>query len=199
MHRPVRTLALSALAVALFTTVLMLPAAAAGLDDVQSRVDDALLELKVKARLLDELGAGAFGIDVEAVGDTVVLTGTVKERSTQELAEEVALAVDGVRSVRNKVELEKPEASETDTPIAEGVSKGVSKAEHEVRDAVLEVRVKKRLIEEIGRHALSIEVEAVDGKVTLRGRVPDRERERLALRTARKTRGVDKVIDLLEH
>ena len=177
------------------------PARAAGMDDVQSSVDDALLELKVKASLLDRLGTDAFGIDVEVVGDTVVLIGSVEKRATQELAEEVALSVKGVDSVRNKIALEEPKKAEKteDTPIADGVARGVSKAEREVKDAVLEVRVKRRLLEEIGRHALDLEVEATDGTVTLRGRLPDRERERLALRTARKTRGVDKVIDLIEH
>ena len=206
MHRPVRFAALSAPLLALVAVSVLLgaavaapPASASDVEDVRSSVDDALLALKVKARLLDELGAGAFGIDVEVVGSTVILTGTVDERPTQELAEEVALAVHGVRSVRNKVALEKPEKeASSDTPVSEEVAKGMSKAEREVRDAVVEVRVKRRLIEEIGRHALDLEVEASDGVVTLRGRLPDRERERLALRTARKTRGVDKVIDLID-
>jgi len=202
MHRSVRCAALPALVLSLLAATVVLPAPpafASSLEDVQSSVDDALLELKVKARLLDELGAGAFGIDVEAVGSTVILTGTVEERSTQELAEEVALAVHGVRSVRNKVALEEAEKeAASDTPVSKQVAKGMSKAEREVRDAVLEVRVKRRLVEEIGRHALDLEVEASDGVVTLRGRLPDRERERLALRTARKTRGVDKVIDLID-
>jgi len=74
----------------------------------------------------------------------------------------------------------------------------VAKAEGEVLDAVLEVRVKRRLLEEIGRYAMDVEVEAVAGKVTLRGPLPDRQRHRLAIQTARRTKGVDEVIDLIK-
>jgi len=165
------------------------PAAA----DLESRVGDAVLELKVKAALLDKLGSEAFGIDVEAIGHTVVLTGEVESRATKELAKEVTLAVRGVRSVRNKLTLERKKRA-ADTP----VSRGVAKAEGEVLDAVLEVRVKRRLLEEIGRYAMDVEVEAVAGKVTLRGPLPDRQRHRLAIQTARRTKGVDEVIDLIK-
>lgn len=165
------------------------PAAA----DLESKLDEAVLELTVKAALLDKLGSEAFGVDVEAVGRTVVLTGEVEDRATKELAKEVALAVRGVRSVRNKLTLEHKRKA-ADTPVA----RTVAKAEGEVLDAVLEVRVKRRLLEEIGRHAMDLEVEAVAGKVTLRGVVPDRQRHRLAIRTARRTKGVDEVIDLIE-
>lgn len=177
------------LAACLCLAAVSLPAAA----DLESRVDDAVLELKVKAALLDKLGTGAFGIDVEAIGHTVVLTGEVEKRSTQELAKEVTLTVRGVRSVRNKLTLEK-KTKRVETPVA----RTVGKAEKEVLDAVVEVRVKRRLFEEIGRYATDLEVEAVEGKVTLRGELPDRQRHHLAIRTARRTKGVDEVIDLID-
>ena len=51
---------------------------------------------------------------------------------------------------------------------------------------------------EIGRYALDLEVEATDGVVSLRGKLPDRLRKRLALDTAKETQGVKTVIDLLD-
>mgnify|MGYP006198154293 CR=1 FL=1 len=70
--------------------------------------------------------------------------------------------------------------------------------EAEVQDAALELRVGKTLLGEIGRHALRLEVESTDGVVSLRGKVPDRQRKELALRAAHETPGVKKVIDLIE-
>ena len=66
-----------------------------------------------------------------------------------------------------------------------------------MHDAGLESRVKSQLLGELGRYALEIEVEAADGAVSLRGWVPDRTRKRIALATARDTRGVERVIDLV--
>jgi osmotically-inducible protein OsmY len=64
-------------------------------------------------------------------------------------------------------------------------------------DADLETQVKSRLLGELGRFALEIEVEATDGVVSLRGWVPDAARERFALDTAQGVRGVERVIDLI--
>lgn len=158
-----------------------------------SRVEDARIELAVEEALLNKLGRGATGINVHAEGSRVFLTGGVDERSTQELAEEVALSVRGVSRVTNWVELSE------EPPGGTRASRVVADAEREIQDAALEARVKRRLLEEIGRYALDLEVEATAGKVSLRGRLPDAARERLALDTARSVRGVREVVDLLER
>lgn len=156
-------------------------------------VADALLGLEVRGRLLDRLGWDGLRVGVEVSGDAVTLDGEVRERSTQELAEEVALSVDGVHSVDNRLTVRSAEADE-ETPVGDAVAD----AELEVQDAALEVRVKANLFKEIGRHAREVEVEATDGEVSLRGRLPDEARKRLALEAARGTKGVVEVIDLLE-
>lgn len=167
-------------------------------DDAE--VNSAVLGFKVKLALLDKLGAEGLRIDVDTTGDRVVLSGQVKERASQELAKEIALGVQGVGSVDNRLTLRSAEArgSEPDTPVGDAVGSAVGKAEREVGDATLETRIKTRLFQEIGRHAFDVEVEATDGEVTLRGTLPDRARERLALSTARGTPGVKKVIDLID-
>lgn len=156
-------------------------------------VADALLGLEVRGRLLDRLGWDGLKVGVEVNGDAVTLDGEVQERATQELAEEVALSVDGVRSVDNRLTV-RPVETGRETPVGDAVAD----AELEVRDAALEVRVKANLFKEIGRHAREVEVEATDGEVSLRGRLPDEVRKRLALEAARGTKGVTEVIDLLE-
>jgi osmotically-inducible protein OsmY len=158
----------------------------------EENVEDASLGADVRLALIDKLGFDALGITVDTAGGSVYLTGRVEKRATQELAEEVALSVPGVTKVENRLSLKPAPSSDT------VVEKAVSNSELEVEDAALELRVGKNLLGEIGRHALSLEVESTDGVVSLRGRVPDRERKELALRAARDTQGVKKVIDLIE-
>ena len=147
--------------------------------------DAALTEVKVKAALLEKLGTDALGIKVAVVGDKVTLTGAVSKRSTEELAEEVARSVEGVRKVDNRLE------------VVEGAPSS-GNVEAEANDSLLESKVKMALAREIGRHAWKVEVEATDGVVSLRGTVPDKERREIAVKTAKDTKGVRKVVDLLK-
>ncbi|MGD2113911.1 MAG: BON domain-containing protein [Acidobacteriota bacterium] len=164
------------------------------LSSAGEHVDDAILHFEVKARLLDELGWAAIGIEVDAVDGRILLTGEVPERSDRELAEEIVRSVDGVRRVESRLELEE-DASPDGASAAERVAR---EAEREVRDGLLEARLKARLLEEIGRHALDLEVEAADGVVTLRGTLDNEAHEQLALETASRTKGVEKVVNLIE-
>jgi osmotically-inducible protein OsmY len=157
----------------------------------EENVEDASLATDVRLALIDKLGFDALSITVDTAGGSVFLTGGVEKRATQELAEEVARSVPGVSKVDNRLSLK---GGSAETP----VEHAVSSTELEVQDAALELRVGKNLLGEIGRHALSLEVESTDGVVSVRGRVPDRQRKELALQAAQGTPGVKKVIDLIE-
>lgn len=154
-------------------------------------VADARLEGEVRMALLEKLGDDALGITVDVAGGRVRLIGAVDQRATQELAEEVARSVPGVERVNNRL------FARRESPESSSVGRGVGTAQREVDDAVLEVRVGSKLLGEIGRYALDLEVEATDGVVSLRGSLPDVERKSLALRVARETAGVQRVVDLL--
>lgn len=169
------------------------PRSQAGDESVREQdVADARLEREVRLTLLEKLGEDGLGVTVEATGGRVTLVGAVDERTTQELAEEVAKSVPGVQSVDNRLFARQESPEKTTAGRAAGT------AEREVNDAVLEMRVGRNLLGEIGRYALDLEIEATDGVVSLRGTLPDRERKALALRAARDTSGVEKVVDLLE-
>ena len=155
-------------------------------------VSDARLQREVRLALLEKLGQDVLGVTVEARSGRVRLFGAVDKRSTQELAEEVVKSVPGVLSVDNRL------SAREEPPESTAVGKAVGNTEREVNDAVLEMRVGKNLLSEIGRYALDLEVEVAEGVVSLRGTLPDRERKSLALRTAEETPGVKKVVDLLE-
>lgn len=169
------------------------PESRAGDEAVREQdVADARLEADVRLALLDKLGDDVLGVTVDAAGGRVSLLGAVDKRATQELAEEVTKSVPGVLSVDNRLSAREGEPEST------AVGKAAGHTEREVGDAVLEMRVGKNLLAEIGRYALDLEVEATDGVVSLRGTLPDRERKSLALRAARGTSGVRRVVDLLK-
>lgn len=158
----------------------------------EENVEDASLATDVRLALIEKLGFDALSITVDTAGGHVYLTGGVEKRATQELAEEVARSVQGVTKVENRLGLRGGSGGQGT------VDRAVSSTEAEVQDAALELRVGKNLLGEIGRHALRLEVESTDGVVSVRGRVPDRQRKELALRAAQDTPGVKKVIDLVE-
>ncbi len=151
---------------------------------------EALLGLRLRAALLEHLGLDGLGVAVDVAGDTVTLSGEVEDPANKMLARQVALSIEGVEKVENRLEV---------AGAGEGrpIGRAVSKAEGELADALLEARIKARLVEELGRVGFAIKVEAVDGTVSLRGTVPDRERRDLALRVIGRLEGVEEVHDLL--
>jgi osmotically-inducible protein OsmY len=155
-------------------------------------VSDARLEADIRLALLEKLGEDGLGVTVEASGGRVTLVGAVDERTTQELAEEVARSVSGVQSVDNRL------FARQESPEKTTAGRAAGHAEREVNDAVLEMRVGRNLLGEIGRYALDLEIEVTDGVVSLRGMLPDRERKSLALKAAQGTSGVKQVVDLLK-
>lgn len=170
---------------------------------MEAAVQDMNTNLQVRMALLDKIGWDALDFGIEVEGDEIVLTGEAENRSNQELAKEVALSVDRVESVDNRITLKEAESS--DTPVASAVADAegevrdaVADAEGEVRDAILETRVKSRLVAEMGANAFDIEVEASDGVVSLRGEVDSDSERQIALGTASETDGVERVVDLTD-
>ncbi len=148
-------------------------------DDVAER------EAAIRARLVDRLGPDAADIRVLVDGKKVFLVGDLAERSTQELAKEVALSFPGVRKVVNRI------------VAANDAGLGGGQLGAEAKDSALESQVKGTLLTEIGRYAGDVEVEACDGVVSLRGALPDAQRKELALKVAAGVGGVSRVVDLL--
>ncbi|MEM6792443.1 MAG: BON domain-containing protein [Acidobacteriota bacterium] len=171
--------------------LLSAPALATTETDLGDVVKDAATELQVKTALLSKIGWDMIDTDVEAEGDHVFLLGEAESKANRELAKEVALSIEGVEKVTNEL---KVIDSPTDAPVGEGVAK----AELEVKDAILESRVKAALIGEMGRRAFDIEVEASEGQVSLRGQLDEDRHEKLALETAQGISGVERVIDLID-
>jgi hypothetical protein len=148
--------------------------------------DTAAQEQALQTLLVDKLGPDAKPIRVVIDGAKVRLFGTVAERSTKELAEEV------VRSARGDCDIANDLKAKNEKKLFGG--KGIQESE----DTALEMSVKSKLGKELGEYDKAIEVEAADGVVSLRGEFPDEARHGFALKAARSVDGVKKVIDLIK-
>lgn len=178
-----RTLAVLAL------SLVFLPSLGAAQDD--EHPTGWVTEAKVRLALFEKLGSDALPIKVRMDRTTAILTGEVTSRSVQELAQEVALSISGVSKVDNRLTRARKESGGK-------LEKAGRNTDEEVSDAVLESTVKLKLFGEIGLRARRIEVEAVEGVVSLRGKLPDDARKAIALDTVEAIDGVKKVVDLID-
>ena len=143
--------------------------------DVKENLRESLLNAKVRVALLKGMtGADGLRVNVKVINSAVFLSGEVGDRAREKLAPEMALAVDGVRSVKSTIRLNINARQQDDY-------------ESTVKDAILSSEVKMTLLQEVGDNAMDINVEAASGVVSLRGTVPN---------TASRNRAVDRVKDL---
>ena len=172
-----------------FSRTVALALAGAGLAVSAGAVDPEearTRERSIEKTLVERLGPDAATIRVVSLGRRVILAGEVEQRVTAELSGEVALSLDGVGDVSNRVKARR------DIELVDG------KLLLEGEDAQLEIEVKRALWREVGETtARALEVEAVDGVVSLRGTALDDSHRTQALASAAHVPGVRSVLDLL--
>lgn len=152
-------------------------------------VADWKTTLNVKLALLDKLGGDSLRVEVSASEGVVTLTGMVHKRETRELAETVTKSVVGVKTIHNSIELEAEKVDPNKTGVAAG------EAEAEVKDAVLETKVRIALVDQMGTDGFKIGTEAASGVVTLEfGENLPTARRKQAVGAVEKLEGVTKVV-----
>ena len=151
---------------------------------VSNEVSEAITANTIKAKLIDKLGADAFHVDVAVSGETATLTGEVAKASSQDLAKQIALSVDGIKKVDDK----------TTAANAPGF---VAASEASVNNMALELKVRSVLLTEIGTNAFKITIDANDGVVSLRGKLESDATTKAAIQKTRSIKGVKQVVDLL--
>jgi osmotically-inducible protein OsmY len=155
-------------------------AAVASPDDLRRR------EVEIESALVARLGEDARAIRAVAIDGHVILVGTVQQRVTQEMSKEVVLSLAGVDRVSNRVEAVRDPTFLDGQALLEG------------KDAELEIAVKRAMLRDAGEIvARALEVEAVDGVVSLRGAAPDATGREKALAAAANVPGVVRVLDLV--
>ena len=173
-----------ALAVALLTAV-----ASAGASEAKA---DWATTLQVKLALLSKLGPDSLHIDVDTSDAQVSLAGTVGKRETAELASGIARSVEGVSGVENEIRVEAA-AQGTESKAASVATE----AEAEVKDAILETKIRIAFLDQLGSDGFKIGTEAASGVVTLEfaSDAPAELRHK-AMAAARGVDGVAKVVSV---
>jgi hyperosmotically inducible protein len=74
-----------------------------GQESVGAYVDDSAITTSVKARYVDNKAVDATSIKVETLNGTVMLSGFAKNQAERDTAEDIAMQVKGVKSVKNGI------------------------------------------------------------------------------------------------
>ena len=160
-------------------------------DTIEDSLAELETELNVQLALFDNFGVDGMRVESEVVGSRVILGGTVHDPATQELAGDVVASLTGVEDVDNRIVVAPSEdlAAEDDT---------AAEAEQELADATLEARIKLALFGAVGLDAAQLEIEAVNGTVTVGGELSSEESKAAALAAVDATEGVTQVIDMVQ-
>ncbi len=74
-----------------------------GQETVGAYVDDAAITTSVKTRFVDNKMVDAGAIKVETLNGTVMLSGFAKSAAERATAEDIAMKVKGVKTVKNEI------------------------------------------------------------------------------------------------
>lgn len=145
--------------------------------EASSQLSDAGITSKVKAKFAaDPEVSNVASIDVDTQEGVVRLSGNVDTQAQKEEAEKLAKQTEGVRYVRNDID------------VGGGRSFGRG-----VDDAVITSKIKAKLTADPSMNPFNIDVDTDKGAVTLTGRVNDTTEKATAERVARDTAGVQSV------
>jgi hyperosmotically inducible protein len=191
--------------------------------DTGENITDAAITTAVKTKLLADTKVGGLKIDVDTNNHVVTLTGPV--HSAAERAEAVRLArnTTGVSRVISKLVIEtagttgkidkkddklkvdiKDDTKETKAKVKEkaGQAKDATKdaadkTKDVTTDAAITSAVKTKLLADTKVGGLKIDVDTKDNVVTLTGNVKSAAEKAEAIRLAKTTKGVSRVVDKL--
>ena len=158
-------------------------AALAGCSSTQPP-DTQLADTKIKAEVLAKIAAdpdtNPFEIEVEVNEGVVHLTGVVDEPADSDEAYRLAVSANGVTRVINDIRVG------TQTPI------------ERLDDGAITAKVKAKIAASSQLNPFDVQVNTVEGEVSLTGRVATQAEKDEAERLARETGGVVRVRNLLE-
>jgi hyperosmotically inducible periplasmic protein len=158
------------------------PQAASATDSKPGPVKDSWITSKTKMALVADGRTKARKIKVETESGVVTLRGKVTSMDERNAAEEITKHIDGVRSVRNTLEVV-PDAS---------------RKALDAKDDQISKTLRDRYATDDQLKAASIRVRADNGMVTLMGTVPTAQAKDRAAAVARKVPGVRAVRNELQ-
>ena len=166
-------------------------------DDGGSAMGDSWVQSKLESSYAVNDNLSALDIDTEVEDGHVTLTGTVATEDQRQMAEEVALGIEGVSAVDNQLMVDADTGTagavaDTDSSSAMDDDSGSA-----VGDAALTAKVKSALIGDDTIEGTDIDVDTQGSVVTLSGRVSTEEQRARALELAREVDDVQSVQDEL--
>lgn len=173
------------LALVLMISLTLLGIAGVALSQSSDELADARLESRIMTTYSLNRHLNAKDLDVIVDDRVATLTGMVTEDIQKELAEQIAIGVDGIDDVDNKIEVN-PEYISSEPS-------GERSYSEVVEDASITAAVKSKLVWSKHAQELSAIVETTSGKVTLRGTAKSPEAKEMAGLLATNTHGVTSV------
>lgn len=134
-----------------------------------------------------------FKIETEVHNGFATLRGTVDSEVERDLAEELALGVDGIHKVDNQLQIE-PGLSPHQSARGDAAEPTERSFMQKVEDANLTAKIKSQLLWNSNTSGLDIDVDTLNGSVSLSGNVESDAEAELAEQIARNTddvRGVE--------
>lgn len=151
---------------------------------------DGLTEARIEGQLWATYALNQhlnpFDIDISVDQTTVQLEGEVDSGVKKDLAEQIALSVNGIENVQNRIVVNEELAS-SDTPRPEREQRSFG---DRVSDATTTAAVKSKLLWNRNTAGLSIDVSTRNGVVELEGEAESQANRELAGRLAANTDGV---------
>lgn len=145
-------------------------------------IDDAAITASIKTKLTLEKDTKARQINVETQKGIVQLNGFVDSSAARSEAEKIAASTDGVKQVRNNLEVRS-----ADRPAGEVVD-----------DAMITGKVEAALVADKRTSALRVDIETHEGEVQLSGFARNQAEKDAAAAVARAVTGVRKVTNSIE-
>lgn len=154
---------------------------------------NAWLESKLETALLVNGELNNFSIDHEVDAGRATLTGTVESDVDRELAEQVALGIDGINAVDNRLVVK-----QTNDQARQDVGDTGSAVSQKLDDMATTAAVKSKLLANQSTHGLAIDVDTVNNVVSIQGNVESTAEKQLVEQIAKNTDGVREVKNRLK-
>lgn len=162
-----------ALSIAMFLPVTLVAGACATTQPVTEQTGDSVITGRVGSRLIADPDVKRFEIDVDTIAGVVYLRGKVDSQTIKTSAERIALATDGVQRVVNELQVD----GDTEGDATDG-------------DVATKARVGRALSSDDDIRRVNIDVDVIDGVVTLSGIVHNEAERTQAAVIAARTEGV---------
>ena len=155
---------------------------------------DEWIALKIRSRLLVKANVSLTSTKVDVRNGTVYLNGTADNQAQKELTEEYVKDIDGVRSVKNDIQV-------VDTKMAGNDRRDSDRRDYDHRetagdkidDSSITAQVKYELFSHRATSALKTKVNTNDGHVVISGDAKSDAEKSLVTKLAKSVRGVESV------